>query len=282
MTRDAATPAGRRTSNGSASTGHRRSLRQKRGASAPRRVSGPLGGRAGGAAATARAAAGAGFSGGTAIPVPGFARRRQRRPRTTGRTHALAARSLEFIRGLPDHRLLDRAVRGRTWILMLGVMLAGIVAMQVEVLKLGANMGRAIEQGAALQSRNELLRAYVASLADDQRIERLVAGMGMVMPTPSGVGFLSAHPGDARKAAANIQPPNATSFLTALAASQAPTTTQSSTSVATTGMTPGLPTGTSQTALTSAQPTYTAPAATRATAGTAPPVGSAATTPVGG
>ena len=36
-------------------------------------------------------------------------------------------------------------------------------------------MGNAIEQATALQSRNELLRANVASLADDQRIERLAA-----------------------------------------------------------------------------------------------------------
>jgi len=83
---------------------------------------------------------------------------------------------------------------------VLGVMLAGIVAMQVEVLKLGASMGRAIERGTALQSTNELLRASVATLADDQRIERIAASRGMVMPSPAGVGFLSA------RSAANAQP----------------------------------------------------------------------------
>ncbi len=43
------------------------------------------------------------------------------------------------------------------------MLLAGIVAMQVEVLKLSANMGRSIERGTALQSRNEQLRASVAA-----------------------------------------------------------------------------------------------------------------------
>ena len=63
--------------------------------------------------------------------------------------------------------------------------------MQVEVLKLGAGIGRSIERGTQLQSRNELLRASVATLADDQRIERLAVGMGMVMPAPTAVSFLS-------------------------------------------------------------------------------------------
>ena len=76
------------------------------------------------------------------------------------------------------------------WIALLGVMLVGIVAMQVEVLKLGASMGRNIERATVLQGHNEALRASVAALADDQRIEALAAKQGMVMPAPSDVAFL--------------------------------------------------------------------------------------------
>jgi len=115
---------------------------------------------------------------------------------------------------LPDHQLLDRIVRGRAWIPLLGVMLAGIVAMQVEVLKLGASIGRSVQRSTALSSRNELLRASVASLSDDARLERLAAGMGMVMPAPEQVAFLSARPGgDVGRAVANIHPPDAAAFL---------------------------------------------------------------------
>ena len=53
------------------------------------------------------------------------------------------------------------------------MLLAGIVAAQVEILKLGASMGRSLEQTTTLTSQNELLRDSVASLSDDQRIERL-------------------------------------------------------------------------------------------------------------
>ena len=57
-----------------------------------------------------------------------------------------------MIRGLPEHTLLDRIVRGRAWIPLLGVLLVGIVAMQVEILKLGAGMGRWIHRSSTLQT----------------------------------------------------------------------------------------------------------------------------------
>jgi hypothetical protein len=116
------------------------------------------------------------------------------------------------VRRLPDHRLIDRLVRGRAWIPVLGLMLAGIVAMQVEVLKLGADVGRSIETGSTLQTRNELLRASVASLSDQNRIERLAAGMGMVMPPPGSAGFLSSA--SVSQAIANIHAPDPSAFLT--------------------------------------------------------------------
>jgi hypothetical protein len=109
--------------------------------------------------------------------------------------------------------VLDRLIRGRVWIPLLGVMLAGIVAMQVEVLKLGASMGRSLQANSALSAQNATLRESVASLADDQRIEQLAASMGMVMPPPSAVGFLSPHGrGVEAKAAANIHQPDPGSF----------------------------------------------------------------------
>jgi hypothetical protein len=97
---------------------------------------------------------------------------------------------------------------------MLGVLLAGIVAMQVEVLKMGASVGRSLAYSSQLQSQNEQLRASVASLGDDQRIMRLAAGMGMVMPHTGMVGFLSPlMPGLLQAAAGNIHAPDVTTFL---------------------------------------------------------------------
>jgi hypothetical protein len=232
--RSTAARTGRRPSQ-AGDPGRRRALRRKPAPTAPRRVSGPSGGRA-------RAAAGA-------APAP--ARRRisilRLVPSRKGGL-SLRARALAFVRSLPDHALLDRVVRGRAWIPLLGLMLAGIVAMQVEVLKLGASMGRAIEQGTALQSRNDLLRASVATLADDQRIERMAGGMGMVMPTPAEVGFLNIEPSNAQRAASNIHQPDASVFLSSLSALTASSNPASGATPGTTASTPSGATIPTQTA----------------------------------
>jgi hypothetical protein len=178
-----------------------------------------------------------------------------------------------FVRRLPDHSLIDRLIRGRAWIPVLGLMLAGIVAMQVEVLKLGATMGRAIEQGSALQSRNELLRDSVASLQDEQRIVRLASGLGMVMPAPGGVGFLRAGNGNAAKAMANIKPPDAAAFAALLssngAITQTPTPVTPSTSSTTTPSTQSTSSSaTSSSATTQAASTAVATPSTTSSTGT--------------
>jgi hypothetical protein len=223
----ASAPAGGR------GTGHRAPVRRSPVPRSPRRVSGP--------AAPARPA----------------------RRTTVGRTPAsrapLTARCSAYVRALPDHALLDRIIRGRYWIPLLGVLLVGIVAMQVEVLKLNAGIGRALERSTALQSRNEQLRAAVASEADDQRIESKAAHMGMVMPRPAAIRFLRRHPTtDVVKAIASIHAPDPTGFQAGLAATAAAvaaaapatpaTATGTSTAVTATPTTPATSTGTSTSA----------------------------------
>ena len=144
------------------------------------------------------------------------------RPKPPAVSLPLPARIAAFVRALPDHRWLDRLVRGRVWIPLLGVLLTGIVAIQVEVLKLGASIGRSMTLATELQSRNQLLRASVAQLSDDQRIIRQATKLGMVMPGPTEVGFVAGHARDAvGKAVAGIRTPNSGAFLTALAAEEA-------------------------------------------------------------
>jgi hypothetical protein len=203
-----------------APAGHQRKLRRPPSPQTPRRVSGPLSGRGGGVAV-----------GGLRT---GSASSKARRAGTP-----LPARALAVLRGLPDHSLIDRLVRGRAWIPVLGILLAGIVAMQVSLLKLGANIGHSLERGATLQSQNEQLRASVATLADDQRIETLAAGMGMVMPAPQAVGFLSAQPGGSgAQAVGNLKPPDPTTFLASLQTLGAASSTSAAFPASTAGVTP--------------------------------------------
>jgi hypothetical protein len=154
--------------------------------------------------------------------------RRVRRSSKT-RKQALSERLAAFLLSLPDHRLLDRLVRGRAWIPLLGVMLAGIVAVQVELLKLNASTGRSIELIGVLQGRNDVLRAQVAAASDPNRIERLASRMGMTMPSPESITFVRAGSASVRRALAGIHPPNLAAFEAALRASNVSSTSPSAT-----------------------------------------------------
>jgi cell division protein FtsL len=227
--------------------GHRSELRRQVAPRAPRRVSGPARGTASPQAAPAqRATVRTRPQTGRTAPRPSAPRR------PAAARQPWPARSVAYVRALPDHVLLDRIIRGRGWIPLLGVLLAGIVFMQVEVLKLNAGIGRSLERGTALQSQNELLRANVTRLADEQRIERIAARMGMVMPTPEQVKFLATGPAVNAKALNSIHTPDATSFTAQLPALGTNTlgtgaTTVSAATAGTTGIATatGTPTSTS-------------------------------------
>jgi len=149
-------------------------------------------------------------------PVLELARRR-RRAHPARQRLGRRQRLLSVARALPDHPLLDRLIRGRIWIPLLGLLLAGIVAMQVEVLKYGASIGDAVANTTALQSRHQVLQASVARLSSAARIERLASRLGMVMPLAGEQAFVRFSAGDVGRALAHIGPTDAASFATATA-----------------------------------------------------------------
>src|ERR1700748_3073861 len=84
---------------------------------------------------------------------------------------ALPAPSLfERLISLPDNRVVDRLLRGRLCIWVIGIMLGGIVAMQVSLLKLNAGISRAVQTQDTLVRTNSDLEAQVASLTDYDRV----------------------------------------------------------------------------------------------------------------
>jgi len=153
------------------------------------------------------------------LPLPAFRPRPRPAPAPAPRERetqqgGIARRAGAFVVSLPDHSWLDRVVRGRAWIPLLGVLLAGIVAAQVEILKLGASNGRALEQTTTLTNTNEQLRGSVAALSDDQRIERLAGSMGLVLPPAGAVGYLAAgHGANLAGALTNIHTPDSSAFV---------------------------------------------------------------------
>jgi hypothetical protein len=115
----------------------------------------------------------------------------------------------ERIRALPETRLVDGLLRGRAWIWLIGVLLGGIVAMQVSLLKLNAGISRAVTTTATLERQNADLEADIARLSSGDRVRVSALEDGMVTPPPGGVEYLrSRGDRDATRAAQRMQPPS--------------------------------------------------------------------------
>jgi hypothetical protein len=148
-----------------------------------RRVSGPA--RPSAATAPARAVA-------APRPLPSFG--------------PLGERAVGALRTLRDSTLLDRLVRGRGWIALLGVLLIGLVALNVSLLKLNAHNGRSAEIARDLRIENAKLRGTVSHLGKSDRLQEQAAELGLVMPAPDSVNYLRARPRvDGRRAAHNVR-----------------------------------------------------------------------------
>jgi len=208
--------------------------------------------------------------------VSGPARRPVAVPRPAPRRapeQPLGARVLEWLRALPDHRLLDRLIGGRVWIVLLGTLLVGIVTMQLTLLRWNAAIGRAVEQSSQLEQRNAALRLSISQLSDTERIASLASQMGFVMPPQGSPRFLTASVGDADRALTTMRVPDPNAAATA--AAQLAAQTQSATGTATTA---GTATATDPAGSTTATttPTTTTPSVTAPVAATATPTTAAA------
>jgi hypothetical protein len=150
---------------------------------------------------------------------PAIPRRRSgpARPRTTPRnapprrkqsTDSFAALG-RFAMRVPDARVLDRLIRGRLWIGLIGGALVMLVFMQVSLLKLNTGISADILESQNLERSNAELRAGVSSLDSGQRIQDLAAARGMVMPDDGQLRFLRAGaPGDGARAAQAMTAPD--------------------------------------------------------------------------
>ena len=201
---------------------------------------------------------------------------------------------LAWVRALPDHRLLDRLIGGRIWIVLLGTLLVGIVTMQLSLLRMNAGIGRAVEKSSTLEQRNAALRLSISQLSDSKRIVALATQMGFVTPPQGSPRFLSASAADAGKALTTMRVPDPTAVAAATAAETTTTDPTATDPTATTDTTatpvdttstdtaPAVTTAPDTTATTVPEATATPPATgtTAPATGTAAPVTSS--TPVAG
>lgn len=122
---------------------------------------------------------------------------------------SIAWRAASLALDVSASRAMDRLVRSRGWIVVVGFALIGIVAMQVSLLKLNAGIGRAVAGATTLERSNSTLRLDVSQLSATDRILRLATEKGFVMPAPVDVHYLRAGglASDGRRAVENMRAP---------------------------------------------------------------------------
>jgi hypothetical protein len=94
--------------------------------------------------------------------------------------------------------------RGRAWIGVLGVLLAGIVALNVITLSFAASSGQIDTQITALDQENSILRGRDARLSGVGPVRQAAAPLGLAMPSSEEIHFTDAGPGDVATAAQRL------------------------------------------------------------------------------
>jgi hypothetical protein len=106
---------------------------------------------------------------------------------------------------LADSGLVVRMTRSRAWIAVLGLLLAGIVTLNVLSLNFTASSGRLAARSEGLARENAVLRAELTENLSGPRIEAVALANGLLVPAPREIGYLSAGDQYAQVAARRIE-----------------------------------------------------------------------------
>ncbi len=107
-----------------------------------------------------------------------------------------AARTAGAIGDLSDSGLIMRLTRGRGWIAVLCVLLGGIVTLNVLSLSLNATSGRVSQQIEDLERQNSALNGELAERLSAGSVEANAANLGLAVPAPEDVVYLTVSDGD--------------------------------------------------------------------------------------
>lgn len=124
--------------------------------------------------------------------------------RPGGQLIPIAVGTATAVRNLPDSSLIVRMTRGRAWIAVLGVLLVGIVGLNVVTLSLAATAGQIDQNIMALDEENSYLRSRDAQLSGAARIRNDAAGLGLSAAALDQVGSVQAGPADVKTAAQRL------------------------------------------------------------------------------
>jgi cell division protein FtsL len=161
------------------------------------------------ASARATAAARAGTARASAAPARHAPARKpspRRAPRRVSGNARPAARPIALPRGA---RILDTLLTGRIWIGLIGVLLAGIVFFNVDLLQMNREITQMADKATQIKRENDRLRHDYARLASSERIQEAAAALGLVYPAAGEVRYLDSKPKlDAHNASKRIIAPS--------------------------------------------------------------------------
>jgi len=134
-----------------------------------------------------------------AAPQP---RRRQSTP-ATGFVPVAAARTAGAVGGLADSGLVLRLTRSRLWIGLLGMLLVGIVALNVVALSFSSSSSAVARQSDELNRQNSALRAQT-QLSSEQ-VQAAATRLGLSFASPGAIRYVRQSADDAATAAQRLR-----------------------------------------------------------------------------
>jgi len=132
------------------------------------------------------------------------ARRSAPSRRPGGQLIPIAVGAATAARHLPDSSLMVRMTRGRAWIAVLGVLLVGIVAVNVLTLSFSAAAGHIDQNITALEQENSLLGSRVAQRDGAARVRSEAAALGLAAAATDQIDGVKAGPHDVAVAAQRL------------------------------------------------------------------------------
>jgi hypothetical protein len=140
------------------------------------------------------------------------ARKPRTRPSSPSRTRTrtgphlipIAVGTATAVRQFPDSPLMVRMTQGRLWIAVLGVLLVGIVGLNVFTLSLTAEAGHVDQNVVALEKENSILRSRDAQRSGAGRVRHDAGAIGLEMAAVDQVSSIEPSRDDVAVAAQRL------------------------------------------------------------------------------
>jgi hypothetical protein len=107
----------------------------------------------------------------------------RRRARVLPYAAGTAGRAAVAVTQLPESGLIHRLTRGRAWIGLLGVLLVGIVALNVVTLSFAASNGKVEAVNAELSKENSVMQGRFSTVSGTARMRAEAKKLGLALPT---------------------------------------------------------------------------------------------------